>query len=475
MKIADLKPYVDYKDLGLPWLEQVPSHWSLLRAKNLFREVDQRSTTGLEELLSVSHITGVTPRSQKSITMFLAKSNVGHKLCQPDDVVINTMWAWMGALGVSRHSGLVSPAYGVYRPRPDSPLLPRFADHLLRTPIYSSEYERRSTGVNSSRLRLYPEHFLRIPIIIPPPNEQDVIVRFLGWANSRLDRTIRAKRKVIALFNEQKQAIIHRAVTRGLAPSVRLKPSGLPWLGNIPEHWEVMPLGRVLKERIEKNDPIKTDNILSLSLHDGVIPYAEKRSGGNKAKDDLTAYKLAYPGDIVLNSMNVVVGSVGLSKYFGAVSPVYYMLRPRNSSDIVAFFDALFHDPAFQRSLFGLGNGIMFIQSKSTGKLNTIRMRIPMGKLNRVDIPYPPANEQTMIVQSIEAETVRLDTVISRLDHEIELLIEYRTRLISDVVTGKLDVREAAKHLPADADLYAAEDLGEDSNESESEDEEIEA
>jgi type I restriction enzyme S subunit len=228
------------------------------------------------------------------------------------------------------------------------------------------------------------------------------------------------------------------------------KPSGIPWLGDIPKHWEVLPLGRVLVERQESNDPIKTKNILSLSLHDGVVPYAEKtRPGGNKAKDDLTAYKLAYPGDIVVNSMNVVVGSVGLSRYFGAVSPVYYMLRPRQGKDTVEYFDSIFHDVAFQRSLFGLGNGIMVIQSKSSGKLNTIRMRIPMGKLNRVEIPYPPSSEQQAIVAGIGTEIAPVTTAIARTEREIALMQEYRTRLTADLVTGKLDVREAAAHLPA--------------------------
>lgn len=153
--IHGLKPYPEYKDFGLPWIGSMPAHWGQLRAKYLFREVDERSTTGREVLLSVSHLTGVTPRSQKTVTMFLAKSNVGHKTCRPGDVVINTMWAWMGALGVARHTGIVSPAYGVYRPLPRCAVLPRYADDLLRTPAYAAEYQRRSTGVNSSRMRLY--------------------------------------------------------------------------------------------------------------------------------------------------------------------------------------------------------------------------------------------------------------------------------------------------------------------------------
>ena len=150
--IAGLKPYPDYQDTGHDWLGSVPAHWSLLRAKRLFREVDERSKTGKEELLSVSHLTGVTPRRLKNVTMFMAESNVGHKVCRLGDLVINTLWAWMAALGVTKHTGIVSPAYGVYRPTDGGGILPAYADHLLRTPLYAAEYQRRSTGVNSSRL-----------------------------------------------------------------------------------------------------------------------------------------------------------------------------------------------------------------------------------------------------------------------------------------------------------------------------------
>ena len=144
------------KPSGIEWLGEVPLHWDIRPAKFLFREVDDRSVRGEEELMSVSHITGVTTRASKNITMFQAADYTGHKLCRPGDVVINTMWAWMGALGVAHDTGIVSPAYGVYRPLPDSPLTPEYADLLLRTRPYIDEYTCRSTGIQSSRLRLYP-------------------------------------------------------------------------------------------------------------------------------------------------------------------------------------------------------------------------------------------------------------------------------------------------------------------------------
>ncbi|MGR9117293.1 MAG: restriction endonuclease subunit S, partial [Gammaproteobacteria bacterium] len=158
-----------------------------------------------------------------------------------------------------------------------------------------------------------------------------------------------------------------------------------------------------------------------------------------KAKEDLTAYRLAYPGDIVLNSINVVVGSVGLSKYFGAVSPVYYMLYPRKKEDLIEYFDAIFQNESFQKSLVGLGNGILVKKSESSGKLNTIRMRIPMSKLNMVLIPYPSPLEQSAIAAFLEYKTAQIDQAVSIKEQQIALLKERKQILIQNAVTRGLD------------------------------------
>src|ERR1700722_7880549 len=171
-----LDPSVPLKPSGLPWLGDIPTHWEIRRAKYIYREVDERSTDGNEELLSVSHITGVTPRSQKNITMFKAASYAGHKLCCSGDLVVNTMWAWMGALGVSTYSGIISPAYAVYRPLDPDRIAGPYIDGLLRSKPYISNIISRSTGVRASRLRLYPEEFFRLPLILPPTQEQRRIV-----------------------------------------------------------------------------------------------------------------------------------------------------------------------------------------------------------------------------------------------------------------------------------------------------------
>ena len=207
------RPYPAYKPSGVDWLGDIPAHWEFRAAKWRYREVDDRSKTGMEELLSVSHITGVTPRSEKNVTMFKAESNVGYKLCKSDDIVVNTMWAWMAALGVAKQAGIVSPSYAVYRSRHSSDLRGDYANLLLRTTAYRNEYRRRSTGIRSSRLRLYPEEFLRIKILCPPPEEQQHIVTFVANESKAQRRSIEFSRREIDLLREYRTRLIADVVT----------------------------------------------------------------------------------------------------------------------------------------------------------------------------------------------------------------------------------------------------------------------
>lgn len=207
-----------------------------------------------------------------------------------------------------------------------------------------------------------------------------------------------------------------------------MKDSGVEWLGQIPNSWSVQRLKNILIERKENNKPIKTEDILSLTKDRGVIPYSEKGAIGNKSKTDLTQYKLAYPGDIVLNSMNVIIGSVGLSKYFGAVSPVYYMLRPRFKKDFVEYYDLIFQTQVFQKSLIGYGNGIM-----------EHRMRIPMNNLNDIKLPIPPSDQQQKIVTYLKNKTSEIDNIVEKTKQSIEELKAYKQSLITEVVTKGLN------------------------------------
>ncbi|WP_111985125.1 restriction endonuclease subunit S [Campylobacter hyointestinalis] len=209
--------------------------------------------------------------------------------------------------------------------------------------------------------------------------------------------------------------------------NIEFKDSGIPWIGEIPKHWEIKRLKFILNERKENNKPVKTDFILSLTNEKGVIPYSEKGAQGNISKDDITGYKLAYPNDIILNSMNVVIGSVGLSSYFGAISPVYYALYSKENSNI-KFYNYVFQTSVFQNSLKGLGNGIL-----------EIRMRIPMSNLNNVFLPLPPLNEQKEIAEFLDKKCEIIDKRLENLERKINTLKEYKKSLISECVTKGLN------------------------------------
>ncbi|MCG4586054.1 restriction endonuclease subunit S, partial [Anaerosalibacter bizertensis] len=188
-----------------------------------------------------------------------------------------------------------------------------------------------------------------------------------------------------------------------------MKDSGIDWIGEIPEGWKIQNLKSILRERNELNNPVKTDFVLSLTNDRGVIPYSEKGDIGNKAKEDLTKYKLVYPNDIVVNSMNVIIGSVGLSKYFGVVSPVYYMLYVRKEEDSIYYYNYLFQTKELQIKLKGYGNGIM-----------EHRLRIPMINLNKVHLPYPPQFQQKAIADFLDKKVSEIDNIISKTKKVIE-------------------------------------------------------
>ena len=197
---------------GIPSIPYIPRQWKSLRNKAFMHEPNKRSKTGEEEMLSVSHLTGVTPRSEKTVYMFEAESTVGYKLVQPGDLAVNTMWAWMGAAGVSQHHGIVSPSYGVYR-IDQSIVLPAYFDLLVVTPAYICEMTRYSRGVTSSRLRLYPDQLLALRTPVPPKGEQHEIIQQFEAAAEKGRSAIDALDRQVELLAERRQALITAAVS----------------------------------------------------------------------------------------------------------------------------------------------------------------------------------------------------------------------------------------------------------------------
>jgi type I restriction enzyme S subunit len=441
--ISDLQPYPSYKDSGLPWLGQVPQHWEMRRAKFLLREVDSRSLTGKEQLLRVSQYTGVTQRksldgSESPNTR--AASLIGYKRVYPNDLVINIMLAWNGSMGVSRYEGIASPAYCVYRFNAGA--LPWYFHELLRTTAYKQRIKTASTGVVESRLRLYSDDLGRIELPLPPPSEQAAIVRFLDWANGRLERAIRAKRKVIALLNEQKHAIIHRAVTRGLDPNVPMKDSGIPWLGEIPAHWELSPNRASLRVRkVLVGERHNEYTLLSLTKRGVIVRDLSEMRG--KFSSDMGTSQEVRPGDLVLCLFDVpeTPRTVGLSQHAGMITSAYTVMQCKDCN--IAEFLELFYIAMDDRKL---------LSPLYSGLRNTI----PKERFLGAKTPIPPAGERARILAAVREKTASLTIAISRLEREIELIREYRTRLVADVVTGKLDVREAAAQLPDEEALSDA-------------------
>ena len=205
------------------------------------------------------------------------------------------------------------------------------------------------------------------------------------------------------------------------------KDSGIPWIGDIPAHWEIVRLQTQLDEVNEKNDPVQTTQILSLTNKLGVIPYEEKGNQGNKSKEDLTAYKIAYPDCIVANSMNILIGSVGLSKYYGCVSPVYYVFRAKNAANI-DYINYLFSLPSFQRELRKYANGIL-----------EIRLRVSSSNILKQKIALPPVDEQRKIVEYLKSEIDRIDSVIAEAKASIEEYKAWKASIIYEAVTKGLD------------------------------------
>ena len=244
-KLMELNPYPEYKDSGVMWLGKVPTHWAVIPNRGAFIEVNDQNHPH-EEMLSVTISRGVIKQStllDDSSTKDGSRiDRSSYKLIKPGDIAYNKMRAWQGAIGVSIYRGIISPAYVVERPREGNN--PDFLHYLLRTPAFAKEAERNSYGIASDMWSLRPEHFKTIRSCLPPPEEQAAIVRYLDDAGQRIRAYVSAKERLIALLEEERQALVHQAVTRGLDPNVRLKPSGIEWLGKVPKHWEVVPFKR---------------------------------------------------------------------------------------------------------------------------------------------------------------------------------------------------------------------------------------
>lgn len=432
----DLRPYSKYKETELQWLGRIPEHWDSRPAFAVFEPIHE-CNHGMREktVLSLSYGRIVIKPAEK-LHGLVPESFETYQIVNPGDIVLRTVDLQNDRtslrVGRVRNRGIITSAYLALRAKEG--VCPDFGFQVLNVWDTSKAIYGYGSGL---RQNLDFTHFKRTPFAVPPPEEQAAIVRFLDHVIHRIESTIRAKRKVIALLNEQKQAIIHRAVTRGLDPNVRLRPSGISWLGDIPEHWNVTRIKYLLRE-VDHRSSKGSETLLSMRMHHGLVPFAEHFNRPPQAAT-LVGFKIVTPGQFVVNRMQAGNGVIFPSHLTGLVSPDYAVFDP--IADVnVDYLGELFRSRSvrikFRAESKGLGTG-------TSGFL-----RLYNDRLGAIHIAVPPREEQDAILTGMNDQLADLIDVTHRTEREIDLLREYRTRLTSDVVTGKLDVRDAAAGLP---------------------------
>lgn len=428
--IDELKPYAQHRSTGVYWLPQVPSHWEIMRSKHVFAERTELARVG-DVQLSATQAYGVIPQAEFErrvgrrvvrISMHLDKRSHVEK----GDFVIS-MRSFQGGLERAWASGAIRSSYVVIRPARELDL--GYFTHLFKSQPYIKALQSTGNFIREGQDLTFG-NFSRVDLPLPPKDEQIAIGQFLDHVNRRIELFIRAKKKLIALLNEQRQAIVLRAVTRGLDPNVQLKDSGVPWLGRIPAHWDVRRSKYLFRE-VDSRSPRGEETHLSMSQKHGLVPSSsltERRF----MSASYAGGKLCEPGDLVLNRLKAHLGVFALAPQAGVISPDYTVLRPI-AAMAPKYFEAVYRTPACRVVLRQRAKGIV----QGFWRLYT-------DDFYDIAMPVPPTEEQEMIVDGLAQELVGVQTALAQTEREIALMSEYRTRLIADVVTGHLDVRAAA-------------------------------
>lgn len=437
-KLASMQRYESYKESGFDWLGQIPVSWELRRFKYILDEINERSESGQEDLLSVSQYTGVTKKSDKvkdGDMLTNAESLDGYKKVSQGDLVSNIMLAWNGSLGVSPFDGITSPAYAVYRFRTNCS--ERFYHYLLRTEVYKAEFKRRSSGVIESRLRLYSDDFFDVIGILPPINEQIAIANFLDKKTVQIDEAIAIKEKQIGLLKERKQLIIQQAVTQGLNPNVPMKDSGVDWIGIIPEHWAYEPIKHSLKGIIDcehKTAPFVDEDdyfvVRTTNVKDGKLQMNGAKYTHEKGFKEWTQRGVPKPGDVLL-TREAPAGEACLVPDNMNVCLGQRMVWLKVNKERLL--------PEFAISLIYSSIGRTYIDFLSSG--STV-LHFNMADIKNIPVVLPPMIEQKELVGFIKKESRKVDDAIEIQVQQIEKIKEYKTTLINSAVTGKIKVPE---------------------------------
>jgi type I restriction enzyme S subunit len=440
---SGLSSYPAYKPSNVEWLGDVPAHWEIRRLKNWLgiNEAVLPETTDPEfefRYLEIGAVgTGLLVNQPATIRFGGAPSRA-RRILRTGDTIVSTVRTYLKATwfaGAVKDDLVCSTGFAVLTPRHQ--VFPKFVSYITQSNAFTDRVTASSVG--TAYPAIAESQLGSFHVLIPPLPEQQAIVRYLDYVDRRIRRYVAAKRRLIGLLEEERQAVVNRAVTRGLDPNVRLKPSGVEWLGDVPEHWEVRRAKFLYREADERSTT-GTEELMSVSHITGVTP--RKKSVTMFMAESNTGYKLCRPGDIVINTMWAFMAALGVARQIGLVSPSYGVYRPLSHEPMNhTYVDTLLRNEAYRANY----------TTRSTG-ITSSRLRLYAESF--LDIPFlcPPIAEQDAIVEQMDIATADIDAQITRARCQVELVEEYRTRLIADVVTGKLDVREATAQLPDEAE-----------------------
>ena len=432
------------KDSGIEWIGEIPEGWEITRLKYL---ADFEPTCDTSYLTDESKIT-YTPMECVKNGGFENRSalygNLSHTLTpfQNGDIAMAKVTPCFenGNIAIMDNLfsgfGLGSSELFIFRSKSIST---RYFFYWLQNKAFVARACSTMTGTGGLK-RISPSFIRNCPVHCPPTDEQTKISDYLDAKCSEIDVLLSKTRSSIEEYKKLKQAVITQAVTKGVRGEREMKDSGVAWIGMVPKEWTLLPFRRVLKERNEKNTPIKSTERLSLSIELGVTLYSEKTTNLDRFKDDFEQYKLAYKCDLVMNSMNMIVGATGVSEYFGCVSPVYYTFYDDSLEHVTAkYCEYIFRSKTMLRVLYSLGKGIYAIV-RGDDRVNTCRLKVSKDDLKSLIVPVPSLDEQREIVHYLNAKCAEINGLIAKKEQLVKELESYKKSLIYEVVTGKMEV-----------------------------------
>ena len=432
-----LKPYPFYKPSGVEWLGDVPVHWDMRRTKSLLKERSQKGFPN-EPLLAATQTRGVVRKEYYENRTVLALRDLHLlKLVCPGDFVIS-LRSFQGGIEYAHDRGIISPAYTILYP--ENPDIHGYLAWLFKSKPYIENLILHVTGIRQGQNIDYGRLCVsKIPL--PPLPEQTAIVRYLDHTDERIRRYVSSRERLIELLEEYRQAVIHHAVTRGLDPDVRLKPSGVDWLDDMPAHWEAKRLKTIGRIRYGLGHPPR-------ELADGLplIRATNVDHGRIIDKNLLYIDPLDVPSgrDAILREKEIIVVRSGAYTGDSAIVPKAY-------DGAITGYDMVVSVTGAQPEFVAMALLCKYVRDDQliVASTRSAQPHLNAEELGTAIFLIPPLHEQAAIVTYLDKATADIDAAIDRARREIELLGEYRTRLIADVVTGKVDVREAAAELSA--------------------------